>query len=225
MNAVAARGAVTISATNLFAAARHSLIMATGEAMDGACRWSWASACAPAARGRRFRADTPAETRRVAERRNRDPRRTSMPASAAARCAPRCSSTRRPPSCSSMMTRCADALQYVPHLRPCRVRDRAPDDSWLLVEHEIDFGWYAPRRQLTFPRRLRRRPQHRVPPGQRRLQGQRRHLGIRSRSRWRDHAAALPRLHRPAGLRAELAGALHLQARTAADAGRPAPTL
>ena len=39
------------------------------------------------------------------------------------------------------------------------------------------------------------------------------------------HAAALPRLHRSAGLRPELAGALDLQARTAADADRPAPTL
>jgi ribosome-associated toxin RatA of RatAB toxin-antitoxin module len=43
-----------------------------------------------------------------------------------------------------MMIHCADALKYVPHLRLCRVRDRAADDTWLLVEHVIDFGWYAP---------------------------------------------------------------------------------
>ena len=43
------------------------------------------------------------------------------------------------------MTSCTAALQYVPHLRTCRVRERGPDDSWMLVEHEIDFGWYAPR--------------------------------------------------------------------------------
>jgi len=43
------------------------------------------------------------------------------------------------------MTSCADALQYVPHLRTCRVRERGPDDGWMVVEHEIDFGWYAPR--------------------------------------------------------------------------------
>jgi hypothetical protein len=43
-----------------------------------------------------------------------------------------------------MMIECADALEYVPHLRVCRVRDQAPDQSWLLVEHQIDFGWYAP---------------------------------------------------------------------------------
>jgi ribosome-associated toxin RatA of RatAB toxin-antitoxin module len=49
-----------------------------------------------------------------------------------------------------MMTRCADALKYVPHLRTCRVRDRAADLSWELVEQEIDFGWYAPRVSYVF---------------------------------------------------------------------------
>jgi len=43
-----------------------------------------------------------------------------------------------------MMIRCTDAMKYVPHLRKCRVRDKATDGSWLVVEHEIDFGWYAP---------------------------------------------------------------------------------
>ena len=49
-----------------------------------------------------------------------------------------------------MMTRCTDAVQFVPHLRLCRVRDRAPDNSWMLIEHEIDFGWYAPRVKYVF---------------------------------------------------------------------------
>jgi ribosome-associated toxin RatA of RatAB toxin-antitoxin module len=49
-----------------------------------------------------------------------------------------------------MMTRCADALQYVPHLELCRVRARAADLSWELVEHEIDFGWYSPRVHYLF---------------------------------------------------------------------------
>lgn len=49
-----------------------------------------------------------------------------------------------------MMIRCADALEYVPHLRRCQVRDRAADASWVEVEHEIDFGWYAPRIRWTF---------------------------------------------------------------------------
>ena len=48
------------------------------------------------------------------------------------------------------MTRCADALKYVPHLRVCRFRERAPDSSWALVEQEIDFGWYAPRLRYVF---------------------------------------------------------------------------
>lgn len=49
-----------------------------------------------------------------------------------------------------MMIRCSDALQYVPHLRKCRIREQAPDESWLLVEQEIDFGWYAPRVNWVF---------------------------------------------------------------------------
>jgi ribosome-associated toxin RatA of RatAB toxin-antitoxin module len=49
-----------------------------------------------------------------------------------------------------MLTHCAEALEYVPHLRECRVRDRAADDSWLVVEQVIDFGWYAPRVSWVF---------------------------------------------------------------------------
>jgi len=48
------------------------------------------------------------------------------------------------------MTNCADALQYVPHLKVCRVRSEAPDASWQLVEHAVDFGWYAPRINYVF---------------------------------------------------------------------------
>jgi hypothetical protein len=49
-----------------------------------------------------------------------------------------------------VMGSCVDAVQYVPHLRLCRVRDRAPDGSSQLVEQEIDFGWYSPRLKWTF---------------------------------------------------------------------------
>jgi len=49
-----------------------------------------------------------------------------------------------------VMMSCTDAVQYVPHLRVCRVRDRAPDGSSQLVDQEIDFGWYAPRLKWTF---------------------------------------------------------------------------
>lgn len=48
------------------------------------------------------------------------------------------------------MTRCEDALKYVPHLRHCRVLPPAADDGARLVEHEIDFGWYAPRIRYVF---------------------------------------------------------------------------
>jgi ribosome-associated toxin RatA of RatAB toxin-antitoxin module len=49
-----------------------------------------------------------------------------------------------------MMTHCAEALQYVPHLRVCRLREQAADISWMLIEHEVDFGWYAPRVKYVF---------------------------------------------------------------------------
>jgi hypothetical protein len=49
-----------------------------------------------------------------------------------------------------MMTRCTDALLYVPHLRVCRLREQADDGSWMLIEHEIDFGWYSPRVKYVF---------------------------------------------------------------------------
>jgi len=48
------------------------------------------------------------------------------------------------------MSNCAGAVRYVPHLRLCRVRERAPDASWALVEQEIDFGWYAPKLSYVF---------------------------------------------------------------------------
>jgi ribosome-associated toxin RatA of RatAB toxin-antitoxin module len=48
-----------------------------------------------------------------------------------------------------MMTRCADAMKYVPHLKQCRIREHAADMSWELVEHEIDFGWFSPRIQYV----------------------------------------------------------------------------
>jgi uncharacterized membrane protein len=49
-----------------------------------------------------------------------------------------------------VMGSCVDAVQYVPHLRVCRIRDRARDGSSQLVEQEIDFGWYAPRLKWIF---------------------------------------------------------------------------
>jgi ribosome-associated toxin RatA of RatAB toxin-antitoxin module len=48
------------------------------------------------------------------------------------------------------MTRCSDALEFVPHLRSCQVRSRSVDDSTRLIAHEVDFGWYAPRLNYVF---------------------------------------------------------------------------
>jgi ribosome-associated toxin RatA of RatAB toxin-antitoxin module len=48
------------------------------------------------------------------------------------------------------MSNCADALKYVPHLRACRMRPPSTDASVRFVEHEIDFGWYAPRLSYVF---------------------------------------------------------------------------
>jgi ribosome-associated toxin RatA of RatAB toxin-antitoxin module len=48
------------------------------------------------------------------------------------------------------MTHCADAFEFVPHLKACKVRESAPDASWGIVEHEIDFGWYTPRIRWVF---------------------------------------------------------------------------
>ena len=118
------------------------------------------------------------------------------------------------------MTRCADALKYVPHLRVCRVRDRAPDDSWQLIEHEIDFGWYAPRVKYVFRADFvadRSITFHQVSGDFKANEGV---WEFEPLDAGAPHAAAVPRLHRSAGLRAELAGPLDLQARTAADADR-----
>jgi uncharacterized protein YndB with AHSA1/START domain len=48
------------------------------------------------------------------------------------------------------LTNCEAALGFVPHLKRCRVLERAPDDSWLLVEHVVDYGWYLPRIVYVF---------------------------------------------------------------------------
>ena len=48
------------------------------------------------------------------------------------------------------MTNCADAMKYVPHLRSCRELPQVSGSDARLVEHEIDFGWYAPRLSYVF---------------------------------------------------------------------------
>jgi uncharacterized protein YndB with AHSA1/START domain len=48
------------------------------------------------------------------------------------------------------LTDCDEALRFVPHLRHCAVLDAAPDNSWQIVEQQIDYGWYAPRAYYVF---------------------------------------------------------------------------
>lgn len=48
------------------------------------------------------------------------------------------------------MTNCDDAMRYVPHLRACRVLPQSAGSDTRFVEHEIDFGWYAPRLSYVF---------------------------------------------------------------------------
>jgi ribosome-associated toxin RatA of RatAB toxin-antitoxin module len=119
--------------------------------MGSAFRWiaaALALACGPGAHAADFEL-TPAETRKVDAREimiraslDSGQRRGTVRAAVI---------IEAPPAVVfQLMSRCADAVQYVPHLRLCRVRDHAHDDSWQLVEHEIDFGWYAPRLRWVF---------------------------------------------------------------------------
>jgi ribosome-associated toxin RatA of RatAB toxin-antitoxin module len=43
-----------------------------------------------------------------------------------------------------VMTDCAEALTFVPHLKRCAVLETAPDWSWQLIAQRLDYGWYAP---------------------------------------------------------------------------------
>jgi hypothetical protein len=51
----------------------------------------------------------------------------------------------------SMVTSCEVALKTVPGLAACQVLDTAPDRSWQLIRHVIDYSWYLPR--LTYEMR------------------------------------------------------------------------
>jgi hypothetical protein len=48
------------------------------------------------------------------------------------------------------LTDCGQALEFVPYLERCRVLERAPDDSWQVVEQDLDYGWYLPRITVVF---------------------------------------------------------------------------
>jgi uncharacterized protein YndB with AHSA1/START domain len=48
------------------------------------------------------------------------------------------------------LTDCEQAVEFVPHLERCRVLERAPDESWQVVEQDLDYGWYLPRITVVF---------------------------------------------------------------------------
>jgi ribosome-associated toxin RatA of RatAB toxin-antitoxin module len=135
------------AAANFFVVGRHSLLMGSAKQWK-AIALSLGLALCPGARAADF-VLSPVEIQRIAAReivirasldssQRRGTVRAAVRIDAAAAIV------------FQLMTRCTDAVKYVPHLRLCRVRDRAPDNSWQLVEHEIDFGWYAPRVRYIF---------------------------------------------------------------------------
>jgi ribosome-associated toxin RatA of RatAB toxin-antitoxin module len=48
------------------------------------------------------------------------------------------------------LTDCTEALRFVPHLRHCAVLETAPDESWQIVEQQIDYGWFMPHAYYVF---------------------------------------------------------------------------
>ncbi len=50
----------------------------------------------------------------------------------------------------SLLTNCANAVRLVPGLVECAVLQSAPDRSWQLIRHVIDYSWYVPRLNFVF---------------------------------------------------------------------------
>ncbi len=48
----------------------------------------------------------------------------------------------------SLITRCTEALKLVPGLIGCEVIETAPDRSWQIIRHVLDYSWYVPK--LTY---------------------------------------------------------------------------
>ena len=209
-------------ATNLFDAARHSLIMRSARQWT-ALALVLGLRCVPAAPAAEFTL-TPDESQprgRSPGGGPRQPRCQPAPRHGARRGAHRGAARRGIPDDDPLRGRAPVRAPpaEVPGARPGARRELAAGRTRDRLRLVCAAG------QLGIPRRAGHRPQHRLPPGERRLQGERGHLGARAHRGRRHHAAAVPRLHRSARLRAQLAGAFHLPARTAADADRAAATL
>jgi len=48
------------------------------------------------------------------------------------------------------MSSCPAALAFVPHLKHCVVLEAAQDQSWQVIEHLVDLGWYLPGTRYVF---------------------------------------------------------------------------
>lgn len=58
-----------------------------------------------------------------------------------------------------LLTSCGNARKLVPGLTGCEVLDSAPDHSWQLIRHRINYSWYVPRVDFVF------RADYRYPEG------------------------------------------------------------
>jgi hypothetical protein len=45
----------------------------------------------------------------------------------------------------SLIKSCSEALRLVPGLVACTVLETAPDQSWQIIRHVLDYSWYVPR--------------------------------------------------------------------------------
>ena len=45
---------------------------------------------------------------------------------------------------------CDRAPEFVPNMRRCEVLERAPDESWEIIEHEIKYSWFTPKTIYRF---------------------------------------------------------------------------
>src|SRR5262245_35107448 len=127
MNAGGCQTGVTIIATNFSRGSRHLLRMRSTRQWS-VLVFSVGLACGIGASAAEFSL-TPSENQRVSAREvviraNLDSSQRRGMVRAAVR-------IEAPPDVVfRMMTHCAEALEYVPHLRQCRVRDQAADESW-----------------------------------------------------------------------------------------------
>ncbi len=77
------------------------------------------------------------------------------PSSTSARAAIRIAAT--PDRVFGVMTDCALAPAWVPRLVSCQVLESDPSGATEVIEHQVDYGWFAPRIQYSFRARYENR--------------------------------------------------------------------